>query len=126
MGDNVIPYFTINNIHLRINTCLIFAKKNNYIRENYASLVTKPKDNKVKNISDSNYEDNLKDFKMIFTKEEQQQFIEFINGHKLETFFLVALGTGMRLGELIGLKWSDIDLDKDIITVRRSLQRYKR
>lgn len=125
MGDNVVPCSTINTIHLRINTCLVFAKKNNYIRENYASLVTKPKDNKIKNISDNNYEDDIKDSKMILTKEEQKQFIEFINGHKLETFFLVALGTGMRLGELIGLKWNDIDLDKGIITVRRSLQRIK-
>ena len=36
---------------------------------------------------------------------------------------LISLYTGMRLGEVCGLKWSDIDFDKDIITVRRTVQR---
>jgi integrase len=36
---------------------------------------------------------------------------------------LVALRTGMRLGELLGLEWSDIDWERRIITVRQSLVR---
>lgn len=37
------------------------------------------------------------------------------------TAVMLALNTGMRLGEVFGLKWSDIDLDKGVIFVQRSL-----
>ncbi|HFL3524094.1 TPA: hypothetical protein ACG3Q9_003582 [Clostridioides difficile] len=40
----------------------------------------------------------------ILTLEQQKNFIKAIEGHKLEVLFLVALGTGLRLGELLGLK----------------------
>ena len=36
---------------------------------------------------------------------------------------LLSLYTGMRLGEICGLKWSDIDWEKKTITVRRTVQR---
>lgn len=39
------------------------------------------------------------------------------------TLFVLALYTGMRLGELLGLDWSDIDFDHDTILIRRSLVR---
>ena len=37
--------------------------------------------------------------------------------------YYIDLATGLRRGELLGLKWSDIDLDKDIIHVRRQVLR---
>ncbi|WP_207695255.1 hypothetical protein DOK67_0001199 [Enterococcus sp. DIV0212c] len=36
---------------------------------------------------------------------------------------IIALYTGMRIGEISGLKWSDIDMEKDIIHVRRTISR---
>jgi integrase len=41
----------------------------------------------------------------------------------LEALYLVAVGTGLRQGEILGLSWTDIDLDAGIITVRHALQR---
>lgn len=38
---------------------------------------------------------------------------------------LLSMTTGIRIGELCALKWSDIDLEKKIITVRHTLQRIK-
>lgn len=38
---------------------------------------------------------------------------------------LLAAATGIRIGELCGLKWSDIDFEKSTITVRRTIQRIK-
>lgn len=35
--------------------------------------------------------------------------------------YVLALDTGMRIGELMGLKWSDIDFDRKMLYVRRSL-----
>ena len=38
---------------------------------------------------------------------------------------LLSLYTGLRVGEVCGIMWSDIDLDKSILTVRRTVQRIK-
>ncbi|MFA6191711.1 MAG: tyrosine-type recombinase/integrase [Sulfurimonas sp.] len=40
----------------------------------------------------------------------------------MKAFFAIGFFTGMRTGEIIGLKWSDIDFDKKIISVRRSIR----
>lgn len=42
--------------------------------------------------------------------------------HRLAALWAVALGVGLRRGEALGLKWSDVDLDRGRLTVRRSLQ----
>ena len=44
-------------------------------------------------------------------------------GDRLEAFYVLALHTGMRRGELLGLKWEDVDLDGSTIRVRRTLTR---
>jgi len=43
-------------------------------------------------------------------------------GTELETPIAVAVGTGLRRGELLGLRWSDIDLTAARLTVRRSIE----
>ena len=106
------PISTIKGINTRLKPCLGEAEKQGYIQKNYCKMVTLPKDNNTKTIK-------------VLSKEEQQKFIEAIKGHKLEMLFLVALGTGLRLGELLGLKWSDIDFNTGILTVNRTLSRVK-
>ena len=46
-------------------------------------------------------------------------FLNFIRGHKNENLYYLALATGMRRGELLGLQWKDIDWTKGQIMVRR-------
>src|SRR5579885_2136475 len=55
------------------------------------------------------------------TKEQVQQFMQAIKGNYYETLFLLALGTGMRQGEVIALKWQDVNLDTGTLQVRRVL-----
>src|SRR5829696_4967302 len=45
------------------------------------------------------------------------------NGDALEALWHLALTTGMRRGELLGLRWSDIDLNVGTLSVRRTLSR---
>lgn len=45
---------------------------------------------------------------------------------KYEVFFKLAIFTGLRRGELLGLDWHDIDFEKHIVTVRRNSQYTKR
>jgi len=52
-----------------------------------------------------------------------QVFLDAIGGDRLEALYLVAIGTGLRQGEILGLAWKHIDLDAGTITVRHALQR---
>ena len=42
-------------------------------------------------------------------------------GDRLEALYVLAIHTGLRQGELLGLKWDDVDLDDGSIQVRRTL-----
>jgi len=44
-------------------------------------------------------------------------------GYPWHGFFAVALSTGMRLGELLGVRWQDIDLERGRLTVQQTVQR---
>jgi integrase len=56
------------------------------------------------------------------TRDEARAFIEAVEEHspRYYPFFLCALRTGMRLGELLALQWGDIDFLGGFIEVRRS------
>lgn len=58
------------------------------------------------------------------TLEEARRFIAAIKGDVHECLYLLALTTGIRQSELFGLQWSDIDLGRGTLTVRRKLRRY--
>ncbi len=49
--------------------------------------------------------------------------LEEAGGDRLEALFVLALSTGMREGEVLGLRWSDVDLDAGILTVAQTIQR---
>jgi integrase len=59
----------------------------------------------------------------VWTREEVQAFIRHRRSaeHRLWPLWMVALGTGMRRGELLGLRWKDVDLDKAVVRVRQQL-----
>ena len=52
-----------------------------------------------------------------------QQLLAVARGHRQEALFILALATGMRRGELLGLKWQDLDLERGALQVRRILTR---
>jgi integrase len=55
--------------------------------------------------------------------EQVQQLLAVTRDHRLEALFILALATGMRRGELLGLKWQDINFQTDMLQVRRILTR---
>lgn len=61
----------------------------------------------------------------VFTSEEQSQFIRALQDERLKAAFVLCLGSGLRLGELLALRWEDVDLDEGIIKVRQTLNRLK-
>lgn len=57
----------------------------------------------------------------VMTPEQAMHFLTTIKGHHLEALFYIALTRGLRRGELLGLRWEDIDLDKRCMYIRNSL-----
>lgn len=56
--------------------------------------------------------------------EEAQRFIAATADDRLGNLFAVALYSGLRQGELLGLRWPDVDLDKGTLRVRKAIQKH--
>lgn len=59
----------------------------------------------------------------IWTPDEARQFLEHVQPHRLQALFHLALSTGMRRGELLGLSWQDIDFTRQQLTVSQNFVR---
>jgi integrase len=59
------------------------------------------------------------------TPEEARRFLGSIKGNRLEALFTVAVSLGLRQGEALGLRWSDVDFEASTLRVRYALQRVK-
>ena len=103
---------TIKILNKAIKSCLKYAKKMNYIIENCCDNVVLPK-------IPYKGEDKVQ----VFTVEEQKRFMEVIKNHKHRIEFLLTLGTGLRIGELVALKWNDIDFENGSLRVNKSIWR---
>ena len=60
-----------------------------------------------------------------FSPDEARAFLTAVAGDRLEALYAAALALGLRLGESLGLRWEDIDLDAATLTVSGQLQRVK-
>lgn len=58
-----------------------------------------------------------------FTPMQARAFLNAIKGERLEALYVLALAEGLRQGEVLGLQWSNVDLDEGTVTVRVALQR---
>lgn len=57
----------------------------------------------------------------VLDQEQIQQFLVVVEGHRLEALFVLALATGMRRGEIMALKWQDVNFVTGTLQVRRIL-----
>lgn len=97
---------TVKNHKIVVSRILHFATVECYIRHNPANDAELPR--------------NLVERKRkAATPKEESAIRNAADDEWLLPYF--ALMTGMRKGELIGLKWSDIDLDNNLISVQRSV-----
>ncbi|MBO0455090.1 tyrosine-type recombinase/integrase [Candidatus Enterococcus murrayae] len=91
--------------------CLNQAKKLDYLKENPFTSIELPKERKQKIRS--------------LTQKEQQHLekvaINASGSHGIPT--ILALYTGLRIGEIAALRWSDIDFDRNLMTVSHTYQR---
>jgi integrase len=60
-----------------------------------------------------------------FSLAEVGQILQESRGHRLHALFVLAITTGMRQGELFGLQWPDVDLDRRTISIVRQAKDYR-
>ena len=100
---------TVRHIHRVLHKALNAAVKLQLIPRNPCDAVEPPK--------------AVKKEARYWTPEEAAQFLEAIQEDRLYALFYVALGTGLRRGELLGLRWQDVDLNEGRLTVRQEIVR---
>lgn len=57
----------------------------------------------------------------VLTVAEEKIFLAQVKGTYYYNLYVLAIETGMRIGELMALSWSDVDFKKKVITIRRTL-----
>ncbi|WP_280770078.1 tyrosine-type recombinase/integrase [Salipaludibacillus daqingensis] len=57
----------------------------------------------------------------VWNEKELTQFLEVAKEDQMNMVFFLALMTGMRQGEILGLRWKDIDLNKRLLSIKQTL-----
>lgn len=107
-GDRGISPRTILHAHRVLSHALDDAERHGVIQRNVAQKQRPPK---VEDVEQA-----------ILDADGINKLLVDLRGHRLYEPALVALFTGMRLGEILGLRWRNVDLDTKIIQVREALE----
>jgi integrase len=77
----------------------------------------------VRNICDLVEVPKVADFEYTtLSQQEAQHFLQVVEGDRLHALYVLALTTGMRQGEILGLNWKDVDFDHGVVRIRRTLR----
>lgn len=109
----------IRNLNKFLKTFFNYAYEEGYILKNpcIGKKIVIPRNSEVNEDSEESREF------FIFTEEEIKSFQKAIEKNRIRALFILALATGLRRGELLGLKWSDINFDSKELKVQRSVKR---
>ena len=109
--DKTLSYKTRKNIHGCLSAALEKAVKIRYLKENPATGCTIPR----------NDEDIGSQSVCPLDTEQIIRFTEEIHGKRFERIYLIALYTGMRLSEILGLQWDRVNLDSGELVISKQL-----
>lgn len=117
--ERALKVSTIDSIHTVLHQVLDMAVDDAYLRNN-------PSDNVLKELKQVHNFDTEK--RKALTVAEQELFLDFLRkNHQYSHWypiFAVMVGTGLRVGEVTGLRWCDIDLKENLIDVNHTLVYY--
>jgi integrase len=100
---------TVHHLHAALHKALDQALRWNLIARNVADLVDPPRDQHFEHAT--------------LSPEQARLLLDAAASNRLEALYVLALTTGMRQGEILGLRWQHVDLDGASLQVRGSLQR---
>lgn len=102
---------TVRIAHVILRKALHDAERKGLVQRNVADLASPPS-NKAAKPPEAE----------VWTTEQLRQFLAGIEDHLLYPLFYVAGYTGMRRGELCGLRWRDVDFESGRLSVRQQAQ----
>lgn len=102
---------SVRYVHRVLRKALGDAERKGIVSRNVASLADPPKPSA----------DGEPPVIQVWDADELRRFLDAAAEHRHHTLFVVAATTGMRRGEVLGLRWHDIDLDRSTISIRRAL-----
>lgn len=97
----------VHQMHVIIHCALNQAIKEGLLFRNVAIAANSPK--------------ILKKEMEILTEKQLKHFMEHVKSDPMATAIILAVGTGLRRGELLGLKWKDLNFETGNLSVRRQL-----
>ena len=100
---------TLRNYHMALHKCLQQAVKERLLIYNPCDAVTLPSGEKPEIV--------------VFTNDQQRALVQASYRHRYGVFIRLNLCTGLRMGELLALKWEDIDFSTAQLHVRRTINR---
>jgi integrase len=102
---------TIVHLHRVLHRALVQAVRWNLVARNVVDLVDPPRviHKEIQPLD----------------AEQSRRFLAAATGDPDEALYVLAVTTGMRQGEIIGLRWSDVDLDAGVLGVKRTLGRVR-
>ncbi len=101
---------TVGNHHGVLRAALRKAEELEYVNRNVARVVSPPKKERFQVEP--------------LTLGEARDFLAAIAGHRFEALYVVAMATGLRRAELLGLSWRDVDVTGRTLRVEQTLLRY--
>lgn len=110
---------TVDSVHSVLHPIFQLAVRDDTIRHN-------PEDGVMAELKKRMGKPNMRH---ALTLCEEQAFLNFIDGPEYilwKPLFVVMFGTGCTIGEVIGLRWKDVDFDKNDISVNHSISYYPR
>jgi integrase len=100
---------TVGLIHAALRRALSDAVKQGLVARNVATLVTPPRIDRYD--------------AQTLTVEQAEKLLEAARGSRLDALLILALTTGMRHGELLALRWDDIDFKQGLVSIHRTVTR---
>jgi integrase len=110
-GDNGLAARTVGHVHRVLHRALGHAATWGVVVQNVASLVSPPR------VASTEIE--------MLREDDIKAVLQKLRGRSMHPIAVVGLATGMRRGELLALRWQDVDLDAGKIRVERSLEQTK-
>jgi integrase len=98
---------TVNNVHRVFHEAMDWAVKWQFITKNPTEHVAVSKPEKRKQV--------------ILDRNQVATILSSVQDYKLRLVVMIGICTGLRRGEIVGLRWADVDLDRGLLMIQHSM-----
>jgi integrase len=106
LSDGLTPS-TVGNVHVILKQAIRDAVRDKHIRSNPLDDVKPPKQQRKE--------------KDVLTAEDVRRLLETVRGGRFKGVFVLAATCGLRIGEILALRYEDVDLERGTLRVERTL-----